>query len=46
MSITRPDLVRPYADHTDDGIVQLSFTLPVQDSARAGRASQIGRAHV
>jgi beta-lysine 5,6-aminomutase beta subunit len=31
--------VRPYADHRDDGIVQLSFTLPVPDGPAARRAA-------
>ena len=30
--------VRPYADHLDDGLVQLSFTLPVPYSLAARRA--------
>jgi beta-lysine 5,6-aminomutase beta subunit len=36
-----PDLtaVRPYADHLDDGLVQLSFTLPVPHSLAARRAA-------
>jgi beta-lysine 5,6-aminomutase beta subunit len=36
-----PDLaaVRPYADHLDDGLVQLSFTLPVPYSVAARRAA-------
>jgi len=29
--------VRPYADHSDDGMVQLSFTLPVPHSNRAAQ---------
>jgi beta-lysine 5,6-aminomutase beta subunit len=37
----RGDLTRvtPYADHHGDGIVQLSFTLPVPDGAAARRAA-------
>jgi beta-lysine 5,6-aminomutase beta subunit len=31
--------VRPYADHLDDGIVQLSFTLPVPYSLAARKAA-------
>ncbi|HTW43263.1 MAG TPA: OAM dimerization domain-containing protein [Solirubrobacteraceae bacterium] len=31
--------VRPYADHLDDGLVQLSFTLPVPFSPAARRAA-------
>src|SRR5271165_741105 len=32
--------VRPYADHLDDGLVQLSFTLPVPHSLAARRAAR------
>ncbi|HUB36993.1 MAG TPA: OAM dimerization domain-containing protein [Solirubrobacteraceae bacterium] len=32
--------VRPYADHLDDGLVQLSFTLPVPYGLAARRAAQ------
>ena len=37
----QPDLsaVRPYADHLGDGLVQLSFTLPVPHSLAARRAA-------
>src|SRR5271156_1647803 len=31
--------VKPYADHLDDGLVQLSFTLPVPYSLAARRAA-------
>jgi beta-lysine 5,6-aminomutase beta subunit len=31
--------VKPYADHHGDGLVQLSFTLPVPDGAAARRAA-------
>jgi beta-lysine 5,6-aminomutase beta subunit len=34
-----PTAVRPYADHLDDGLVQLSFTLPVPYSLAARRAA-------
>ena len=33
-------LVRPYGDTLDDGAVQLSFTLPLADSARAREAAR------
>ena len=33
-------LIRPYGDTTGDGMVQLSFTLPVQHSKRAEGAAQ------
>ena len=38
----QPDLsrVKPYADHRNDGIVQLSFTLPVPYGVAARRAAQ------
>jgi beta-lysine 5,6-aminomutase beta subunit len=32
--------VRPYGDHTDDGKVQLSFTLPVEANARGDEAAR------
>ena len=31
--------VRPYADHLGDGLVQMSFTLPVPYSLAARRAA-------
>ena len=31
--------VRPYGDSTDDGMVQLSFTLPVEESERARQSA-------
>ena len=34
-----PSAVRPYADHLDDGLVQMSFTLPVPYSLAARRAA-------
>jgi beta-lysine 5,6-aminomutase beta subunit len=33
-------LVRPYGDHTDDGKVQVSFTLPVAADARGDEAAR------
>jgi beta-lysine 5,6-aminomutase beta subunit len=33
------EAVRPYADHLDDGLVQMSFTLPVPYSLAARRAA-------
>ena len=38
----RPDLtrVKPYADHLGDGLVQLSFTLPVPHGLAARKAAQ------
>ena len=32
--------VKPYADHLDDGLIQLSFTLPVPYGLAARRAAQ------
>lgn len=32
-------LVKPYGDATDDGLIQLSFTLPLASSERAGQAA-------
>jgi beta-lysine 5,6-aminomutase beta subunit len=40
----QPDVVRPYGDTTGDGMIQLSFTLPVPHSKRAeGAAAQLAR---
>lgn len=33
--------IRPYGDKTDDGVIQLSFTLPVAASPRAREAARI-----
>jgi beta-lysine 5,6-aminomutase beta subunit len=42
MTRAQPELVRPYGDTTGDGMVQLSFTLPVPDDARGqGAARQL-----
>jgi beta-lysine 5,6-aminomutase beta subunit len=42
MSATSPDIVRPYGDTTGDGMVQVSFTLPVPHDKRAeGAALQL-----
>ncbi len=39
-----PDIVRPYGDTTGDGMVQMSFTLPVPHDKRAeGAALQLAR---
>jgi beta-lysine 5,6-aminomutase beta subunit len=41
---TAPDLVRPYGDRRDDGVVQLSFVLPVVAGDRAREAAtQVAR---
>jgi beta-lysine 5,6-aminomutase beta subunit len=34
------EIIKPYGDTLNDGIVQLSFTLPVEDGARAKKAAQ------
>jgi beta-lysine 5,6-aminomutase beta subunit len=45
MSAPSRTLVRPYGDTTGDGMVQVSFTLPVPHSKRAeGAAAQLARA--
>ncbi|MCG6879679.1 MAG: cobalamin-dependent protein [Deltaproteobacteria bacterium] len=35
------ELIKPYGDTLDDGVVQLSFTLPVEHGARAVRAAEM-----
>jgi len=35
------EMIKPYGDALNDGIVQLSFTLPVENSARAKKAAEI-----
>jgi len=42
MTKPQPDVIRPYGDTTGDGMVQVSFTLPVGDDPRAqGAARQL-----
>ena len=42
MDSQKPQLVRPYGDTTDDGMIQISFTLPIPHDARAeGAALQL-----
>jgi len=37
-----PDIIRPYGDTTGDGMVQISFTLPIPHDKRAeGAALQL-----
>ena len=36
----KTELIKPYGDTLDDGIVQLSFTLPVENGPRAKRAAE------
>jgi beta-lysine 5,6-aminomutase beta subunit len=41
-SKTLPDIIRPYGDTTGDGMVQISFTLPIRHDKRAeGAALQL-----
>ncbi|OPX33714.1 MAG: hypothetical protein B1H11_12085 [Desulfobacteraceae bacterium 4484_190.1] len=35
------EMIKPYGDTLNDGIVQLSFTLPVENSVRAKKAAEI-----
>jgi beta-lysine 5,6-aminomutase beta subunit len=37
----KPELIKPYGDTLNDGIVQLSFTLPVENGARAKKAAEL-----
>jgi beta-lysine 5,6-aminomutase beta subunit len=43
-NVSQHPVIRPYGDTTGDGMVQVSFTLPIQNDARAeGAASQLAR---
>ncbi|BCS99308.1 L-beta-lysine 5,6-aminomutase beta subunit [Desulfoluna limicola] len=35
------EMIKPYGDTLNDGIVQLAFTLPVKDGARAKKAAEL-----
>ncbi len=35
------EIIKPYGDNLNDGIVQLSFTLPVENGARAKKAAEM-----
>ncbi|UCD87442.1 MAG: cobalamin-dependent protein, partial [Desulfobacterales bacterium] len=37
----RQQMIKPYGDTLDDGIVQLSFTLPVENGVRAKKAAEL-----
>ncbi len=37
----KKELIKPYGDTLDDGMVQLSFTLPVENSAKARKAAEL-----
>ena len=42
LATTQPDIIRPYGDTTGDGMVQVSFTLPIPHDKRAeGAALQL-----
>jgi beta-lysine 5,6-aminomutase beta subunit len=41
MSAPDPQLIRPYGDRRDDGVIQLSFTLPVPASEKAKEAAAV-----
>ena len=34
------ELIKPYGDTLNDGMVQLSFTLPIENGARAKKAAE------
>ncbi len=38
--MSNQELVKPYGDTLNDGIVQLSFTLPIENGARAKKAAE------
>ena len=35
------NLIKPFGDHADDGVVQVSFTLPVRMSSSGRSAAQL-----
>ncbi len=37
----KKELIKPYGDTLNDGIVQLAFTLPVENTEKAGKAAEI-----
>ncbi len=37
----KKEMIKPYGDTLNDGIVQLSFTLPVENSAKAKKAAEL-----
>ncbi|MBF0208185.1 MAG: cobalamin-dependent protein [Oligoflexia bacterium] len=39
--IATAQLIKPYGDTLNDGVVQLSFTLPVENGARAKKAAEL-----
>ncbi len=39
--MSEKQIIKPYGDTLNDGIVQLSFTLPVENSARAKKAAEL-----
>jgi beta-lysine 5,6-aminomutase beta subunit len=40
-SLMSKQMIRPYGDSMNDGVVQLSFTLPVEDGDRAKKAAEL-----
>src|SRR5690606_37865970 len=41
MSAATTQIIRPYGDRLDDGVMQLSFVLPVPPSAKAREAARL-----
>src|ERR1039457_4351509 len=41
MGCSMPEFIKPYGDTLNDGIVQLSFTLPVENSSRGRKAAEL-----
>ena len=39
--MTSKNLIKPYGDTMNDGVIQLAFTLPVENSARAKKAAEV-----
>ena len=37
-NVTTNNLIKPYGDTLNDGVIQVSFTLPVELSAKAKKA--------
>lgn len=37
----KPEMIKPYGDTLNDGVVQLSFTLPVENGPRALKAAEV-----
>jgi beta-lysine 5,6-aminomutase beta subunit len=39
--MSQSEMIKPYGDTLNDGIVQLSFTLPIENGARARKAAEL-----